>query len=162
MLNGRTRRAPVAQAATDLEAYLEGEEAIPDDTPPAFIGLRTKAQMYLERGPAGYRARDAFQMPRVESPRGLRKIRSGMEQIVLFRGYSLEKPFRGIGIEGFYALMQTLHLELERQKTVSIRASLLVDEMRMKHRVTGRGITLFNAVRRPVPGRKSRGSSDRG
>ena len=73
-------------------------------------------------------------------------IQKGMEQVAEFRGYSADKPFENLGISGFRMLLQTLHFELDMRSSQQTEESNFLDEMRMKHVVDGREITLYNKV----------------
>ena len=120
---------------------------IPAVAPPTFAYLFFKAKRYLKVGPEIYRKGDFFKMPPEDcSDLLLAAIQRGMEQISRSRGYSSDKPFTGIGIDGFYALLSTLHFELEKQSVTLLDEDILLDEMHMRHRVTGERIVLYNAV----------------
>ena len=123
-------------------------DSIPADTPPVFAYLLSKAEKYLKVGPEVYRAEDFFKMPRKENSKAmLAVIQRGMEQICKFCGYSRDNPFKGLGIDGFYALLSTLHFEVaEQQFSSDGHEAIIIDEMHMKHRVTGQRIVLYNAV----------------
>ena len=109
--------------------------------------MQSKAERYLEVGPAAYRADDFFGQPPADCPRLLlAAIRRGMEQICRSQGYSPATPFEHLGIDGFYALLDTLHFGLERQAIRAMDTDTILDEMHMKHRVTGQSIVLYNKV----------------
>lgn len=124
---------------------------VPKDTPPEFVYLWVKAKNYLKTTPEAYRKRDFFKMPDAGWPPSmLDTIRRGMEQIESFQGHSRDNPFEKLGVEGFYALLETLHFELETQRVFmkcepEFDGSLL-DEMHMRHRVTGKRVVLYNRV----------------
>ena len=120
---------------------------IPAGAPPAFAYLLFKAERYLKVGPEVYRNDDFFKMPPSNcSEPLLAVIKRGMEQISRFRGYSRDKPFTDLGIDGFYALLSTLHFEPEKQSVTLLDEDILLDKMHMRHRVTGQKIVLYNAV----------------
>lgn len=128
-------------------------DSIPEDTPEDFIYLWIKANRYLKTTPELYRERDFFKMPSKNWTTSiLNKVQHGMEQISRFHGHSIKKPLDELGIEGFYALLHTLHFEVQEQRLLSIPIpdsnanSDLLDEMHMRHRVTGNQIVLYNRV----------------
>ena len=115
--------------------------------PPAFMYLLSKARRYVKLGPQGYRADDALGMPPEDCPEPvLAAIRCGMEQLCALRGWSRDEPLEGIGIDGFYALLRTLHFEVEFQLASQLDDGTFLDEMHMRHSVTGRHIVLYNKV----------------
>lgn len=127
------------------------------DVPAAFRYIHYKSFGYLQLGPAVYREGDAFGMPPAEWPElTLDAVRVGCEQILAWRGLSPDSPLEGVGIGGFYSLLRMFHFERAEQTLVGSRGDLMLDEMRMKHGVDGREITLFNLVRsrrdEPEPG----------
>lgn len=120
---------------------------IQEDMPSEYLYLRCKAESYLILGPEGYREADTFGMPSLEEPEDmLEKIRMGMQQICKLQGWASEYPFEGLEIDGFYALMNTLHFELEMQRIFEKDDTMILDEMRMRHIVTGAQIVLYNRV----------------
>ena len=122
-------------------------DEIPDGTPVEFVYLLSKAGKYLKAGPAAYRAADMFKMPPADASEELLAIiQSGMEQICSYRGYSRDNPFTGLGIKGFYALLSTLHFEVEQQSATRVDAATILDTMHMRHRMTGEEIVLYNLV----------------
>ncbi|MCE5278872.1 MAG: hypothetical protein ABFD92_03920 [Planctomycetaceae bacterium] len=119
------------------------------------MNLVIKAQMYLERKEAKYRQGDARKMPPENWPQSLlRCVRSGMQQIAKGTGFSRETPFVGLGIEGFYALAHTLHLELVRQEAQlhSYPDGGILDSMIMKplSALLSGEVTLYNRVNHPA------------
>ena len=113
----------------------------------SFMYLHGKAEQYLEKGVESYRNLDAFEMPPKEwDEEVLDKVRSGMEQIFNLRGHSPESPLEGLGIRGFYALLETFHFELLLQAVVGQDETTFLDEMHMNHQITGQKLTLYNKV----------------
>ncbi|MBM4028245.1 MAG: hypothetical protein FJ280_23055 [Planctomycetes bacterium] len=114
---------------------------------PGFGYLVCKAERYLAIGPDKYRKADYFKMPPVDSsPETMAAIHRGMEQICQRKGTSRENPFVNLGVHGFHATLATLHFELERQSIEATDGEAILDRMRMKHRVTGMVVELFNKV----------------
>jgi hypothetical protein len=120
----------------------------PPGTPPKYIYIRTKAKRYLEVGPAAYREGDALHMPPASMDEDiLKKVESGMRQIIEWRGITPQTAFTGINIDGFYAMMSVLHFKLSSQATVACdKPNCILDEMTMQHAVTGEQIVLYNEV----------------
>ncbi len=120
---------------------------IPEEVPSEFVYLLTKAELYVKIGPDRYRKTDAGKMPPQDwSPEELRAVQTGMEQICQFRGWARDRPFEDLGVGGFYALLATLHFELEQQQALAVDESTFVDEMHMRHRMTGQTVVLYNLV----------------
>jgi hypothetical protein len=118
-----------------------------------FAYLHYKAFVYLQLGPAEYRKGDYFNLPPEDLPRSrLDVIRSGCEQILLWKGFSAQCPLEGIGIEGFYDLLQLFHFKLAEQAIVDGGGGKILDEMQMEHVVDSRTITLYNLVEPPSVG----------
>lgn len=98
--------------------------AYPVGLPSPFAYMHTKAQRFCKIGPEKYRKSDALGMPNEDWPTEiLDAISRGMTQVCEFRGWTQETPFEGIGIPGFYALMETLHFDCESQSLVAQDAS---------------------------------------
>ncbi len=117
------------------------------EAPPGSEYLLGKARKYLKVGPDIYRTGDFFKMPSADYPESiLTIIQHGMEQISRFQGFSRENPFEGLGVEGFYALLMTLHFELVLQRAYPLDEVTFLDEMQVKHLVTGKEIVLYNKV----------------
>ncbi len=113
-----------------------------------YVYMRTKAVQYLRVGPAIYRRQDYFHMPpgTWDQPI-LDLVAGGFRQIVEWRGLSEEDPFTGLGIDGFYAMMDVLHFELESQALVSMKPrGHILDQMVMRHRMDPSLIVLYNMV----------------
>lgn len=70
----------------------------------------------------------------------------GMAQLVHCQGITADNPIMGIGIEGFYALLRTLHFDFLSQALMSETREGYLDEMIMKHRITGMEISIYSLV----------------
>ena len=131
--------------------------ALPSDLPNKFIYMLSKADLYLRIGPERYRKGDALGMPEEDcSPEELAAIQRGMEQICQLQGYTPDNPFRDLDIDGFYALMRTLHFKLNMQVLREYReeSGEILDEMQMVHVMDGDEIVLYNLVPTPNARRK--------
>ena len=118
--------------------------------PEAFGYVHYKAFMYLQLGPARYRKTDFFNCPpRDWTKSRFRAVKSGCEQILMWRGLSPERPLRDIGIEGFYALLHLFHFKLQSQAALDGAPGMILDKMEMEHVVDSRKITLYNEVKSP-------------
>jgi hypothetical protein len=122
------------------------KQSEPVDAPPVFAYMLIKARRFLKIDAIKYRKHDAFNMPLEEWPEELlARVRKGMEQICEFRGYSREKPFEELDVDGFSALMATLHFKMERQ-ALCFDGAMTFDVMHMCHRMTDFRIVLYNKV----------------
>lgn len=119
--------------------------------PGVFAYLQAKAKRYSEVGPETYREGDFFDMPPEEwGQEQLARLESGMQQIVDGHGTTKERPITGLGISGFYELMAVLHFELDSQMLMDAGGPTeYLDLMRMRHRVDGRIVELYNLVVKP-------------
>ena len=116
-----------------------------------FDDLHYKAFVYLQVGPDAYRQIEAFGMPPASwTALELDAVRLGCEQIVQWRGLSLEAPLEGIGINGFYALAEFFQLERVWQAALIGGSDEILDAMQMKHAIDGRALTLLNLVKTPA------------
>ena len=138
------------QDAYDDEAPLPSEST---DVPDLFWYVHFKAFVFLRVGPDEYRTHDALSLPPADLPATrLDAIKRGCEQILQFRGLRPDRPVESIGVEGFYALLRLFHFRSEQQTALITEvADLVLDEMRMKHIVDGRELTLYNMVTVGVP-----------
>ena len=120
--------------------------------PSEFAYLLAKAQRYLKIGPDRYRRADAFNLPSQNlSPKTLDLVTLGMRQICQFLGYHEDRPFKDLGVGGFYALLETLHFGVVRQSARMAPDGSILDKMEMRHQVTNEEITLYNLVPPYVP-----------
>lgn len=114
---------------------------------PSFGYIAHKARTYCKIGHERYRKGDFFNFPDIALPDGiLAAIDSGMAQLCEYCGMTEEDPLKGLGIEGFYALMETLHFELEMQTLIGSTEETFLDKMDMKHKVTDLRVTVYNLV----------------
>ena len=114
-----------------------------------FIYLFSKAFLYLKMGPEAYRRRDFFKQPSEDADADeLAAIENGCRQILNGRGFSADQPLTGLGISGFYRLMDLFHFKLRSQSVagrVEGRRGML-DRMDMQHAMDERTCVLFNLV----------------
>ena len=109
--------------------------------------IRTKACLYLLRGPEYYRQQDYFSMPSEDwSDADIQILECGCKQVQNWMGGSPDRPFTGLGIHGFYKLMQLFHYERQEQALVDGNPDVMLDRIEFTHAVTGDSITLYNAV----------------
>jgi len=139
---------------TDLEMVERYEaETLPPPagvTPPEYFGyIHFKAYKYLKIGPNAYSAQDALGMPPTGAPPPLLAlVEQGCRQIVDWRGISPERPLQGLGIKGFYRLIEVFHFKVIGQSATFLANGSVMDKMTIKHSVTGEEITLFNLVKK--------------
>lgn len=125
-----------------------GQERRSGDQSPAFAYLVAKAEIYCKIGRAKYRKGDALRMPAADwSDETLDAVDRGMQQICRGWGRASERPLDGIGIEGFYALVETLHLEVTQQSAIGTEDGSFLDQMQIRHMLRpDMELTLFNLV----------------
>lgn len=123
---------------------------IPEEILFEVMYLHGKAECYLKVGPEAWRTEGLFNQPPADcSSEMLATIQRGMEQICLFQGFSRDNAFDGLGVDGFYTLLSILGFGFERQFSCKLNKDELLDEMHMKHLVTGQSIVLYNKVPKP-------------
>jgi hypothetical protein len=114
-----------------------------------YVYLHTKAYLYVQMGPDVYRKQDYFKLPAVDSdPADLAAIESGCRQILAGDGFSAARPFKGLGISGFYRLLELFHFSRVRQSIggKALSGKGFIDQMFMRHAVDERHIILYNEV----------------
>ncbi len=114
-----------------------------------FVYLFSKAYLFLKMGPEAYRNQDFFDQPSEDTdPSVLEAISNGCRQILSGRGFSAEEPLTGLGISGFYALMDLFHFKLGRQSIAGRMEGRrgMLDRMEMCHVMDERPCVLFNFV----------------
>ena len=114
-----------------------------------FPYIFTKAELYLQIGPESYRKEDFFQQPPLKlDMTDMESIRYGCEQIVEGRGFNISRPLQGLGVSGFYRLMELFHFQFESRKT---KYSFMYEEeegaldiMTFTHKMDDRKAKLFH------------------
>jgi hypothetical protein len=114
-----------------------------------FPYIFTKAELYLEIGPDNYRKEDFFQQPPLNLDTvDMESIRYGCEQITEGRGFNYSTPLQGLGVSGFYRLMELFHFQFESRKTkYSFKYEEekgALDIMTFTHQMDDRKATLFH------------------
>ena len=111
--------------------------------------MRTKAQKYIDVGFAEYRKLDAFNQPGEQMTKEvLVTYVRGCKQVIEYKGLTPETAFEGLGIPGFYKLMELFHYKVVKQRIAKMNHGAgILDEMHMKHRVTGQKMKLYNMVK---------------
>ena len=114
-----------------------------------FPYIFTKAELYLKIGPDKYRKEDFFQQPPLNvAAKDMESIRYGCEQIVEGRGFDHKTPLQGLGVSGFYRLMELFHFQFESRKTkYSFKYEEekgALDIMTFTHQMDDRKATLFH------------------
>jgi hypothetical protein len=131
-------------------AYEEATHRPPADiaVPEVFWYLHYKAFAFLKVGPDEYRRHDAHRQPPENLPATrLDAIHRGCEQILQFHGLSSDRPFEGISVDGFYALLRLFHFALDERAALGTGViGTVLDQMKMRHVVDGREVTLYNLV----------------
>jgi hypothetical protein len=117
------------------------------DIPEKFGYIHFKSFSYLARGPEAYRAQDAMSMPpEGTSPSTLALLDKGCRQILDWKGIQPDNPLTGLGIDGFYRLIDLFHFKVVQQSALHQNNGAIVDKMKISHVMSGEEITLFNQV----------------
>ncbi|MSP70276.1 MAG: hypothetical protein EXR20_08390 [Bacteroidetes bacterium] len=114
-----------------------------------FPYIFTKAELYFKIGPDNYRKEDFFQQPPLNLDTvDMESIRYGCEQIIEGRGFDYKTPLQGLGVSGFYRLMELFHFQFESRKTkYSFKYEEekgALDIMTFTHQMDDRKATLFH------------------
>ena len=117
--------------------------------PERFDYIRFKASLYLRIGPEAYRERDYFGFPPAEWPElKLDAVKSGCEQLLLWKGLTPVVPLDSIGVDGFDALMGMFHFgHLSYEVFAAVRPDSLLERMVMRHVIDAWEVTLYNLVK---------------
>jgi hypothetical protein len=100
------------------------------DPPEHFGYIHFKAYRYLRIGPDAYRAQDSLGMPPKGAPPHLiALIEHGCRQIVDWRGILPERPLQGLGVNGFYRMIEVFHFTLARQSAKYRDDGSVMDKM---------------------------------
>mgnify|MGYP007066235982 FL=1 len=111
--------------------------------------IRVKAKRYLKAGYKKYRHYDAFNQPRIRMTKKADELlKTGCKQVVGYRGMTIETAFDGLGIPGFYRLMELFHYKVVKQRIADIGNGIILDEMHLEHMVTRQKMKLYNRVNR--------------
>ena len=114
-----------------------------------YVYIQVKAEHFLDVGYMEYTKDDFFHQPGQNLTTGeLALLTSGCEQIADDRGLTIENPFEGLGIKGFYSLMRMFHFRSIQQEANFTDDDFIIDKITFQHRVTGKmqQIILFNKV----------------
>jgi hypothetical protein len=114
-----------------------------------FPYIFTKAELYIKIGPDNYRKEDFFQQPPLKlDTTDMESIRYGCEQIIEGRGFDHKTPLYGLGVSGFYRLMELFHFQFESRKTkysfIHEEEKGALDIMTFTHQMDDRKATLFH------------------
>ncbi len=114
----------------------------------AFAYIQFKASRFLEVGADEYRLGDALGQPPAEwDPSTIEIVAHGCQQILDGRGLTPERPLEGLGIPGFYKLLQLFHFKPREQVLLGdAPPGMMLDRMEMRHVMDGRAIVLYNLV----------------
>jgi len=109
--------------------------------------IRTKAKTYTRLGYEKYSKHDAFGKPGGRITKEIQGLLiSGCNQVIEYKGLTPETAFEGLGIPGFYLLMEMFHFKVVQQRIVKNENGTILDEMHMEHEVIGKRMTLYNKV----------------
>ena len=108
----------------------------PDQT---FIAgyVTHKARLLLKLGPQQYRLNDALSQPCASlGEHTIQQVLSGCYQIVNGSGFDPSHPLMGVSVPGLYAILDTFHFRVLRQKAKFTPGEYL-GELSITHQVTG-------------------------
>ncbi len=129
------------------------------EAPALFLYIHYKAWRFLKVGPDEYRLDDALQQPPATwGPETIAAVTRGCEQFLQYRGTTPDEPLEGVGIDGFYQLLQLFHFKAASQALLDHPSGMMLDRMEMRHVVDGRTIVLYNLVPPPSLGGPAAGS----
>lgn len=129
-------------------------ESFTDEENDLFIDCRfpyimTKAHNYLNGGPEVYRSTDALGFPSADwTDKDLELIKSGCEQMMEGIGFTADRPFRGLGVRGFYILFNMFHFDSVERKTKRLGIGKMLDQITFEHVIDGGRVTYYNLVER--------------
>ncbi|HNW77101.1 MAG TPA: hypothetical protein PKJ28_09475 [Bacteroidales bacterium] len=111
--------------------------------------IRTKAKHFIRTGHVNYTKGDAFGQPGLSLPETDHVLLlSGCDQVIRYRGLTPDTPFEGLGIGGFYRLMNMFHYEKVKQTIAANEEDHFLDKILFRHVVSGHEMVLFNKVRK--------------
>ncbi|MDY0083766.1 MAG: hypothetical protein RBR74_11345 [Ignavibacteriaceae bacterium] len=109
--------------------------------------ISEKARLFLLMNPEIYRKDDALGMPDPElTDEEMDLLSTGCRQIIEGKGKTAGDPLTGIGIHGFYLLIELFHFELSRQSAIETGEDGFLDKMECSHVVSGDELVLYNHV----------------
>lgn len=114
-----------------------------------FPYIYSKANQFLQMGADTYRKGDFFKQPPEEmSQEDLDILQLACRQIAEGKGFDKNKPLTGLGVSGFYDVMQLFHFQSKSRETFyQFRLGEekgALDCITFQHRVDGREATLYN------------------
>jgi hypothetical protein len=112
-----------------------------------FGYIWSKADQFLIHGPDKYRAGDFFGMPDSEwGQEELELVTEGCRQVLQGMGLTPEKPFKGLGIGGFYRLFELFHFEPAGRKSSFLPEGGVVDAITFRRLMDEGTVTYYNLV----------------
>ena len=128
-----------------MNEIIDTDDTPPDGIPRRYFYMRVKAETYLKVGPTEFRRQ--FGTPPIEwNPDDLALVEAGIEQVIRWKGMTIDDPFTGIGISGFYAMMDVLGFDAGKQSLAAMKPDSIIDRISFRHDGTGQEIILFNEV----------------
>jgi hypothetical protein len=111
--------------------------------------ISEKARIFLKMKPEIYRKNDALGMPDPDLTEDeINLITEGCRQILEGKGEKQVNPLTGIGIHGFYLLIELFHFNVEMQSIIQATKDGYLDKMDCVHLVTGCKLVLYNYISR--------------
>jgi hypothetical protein len=131
-----------------LQDDVQADEAEPLDTPAAFLYMRETAKRHLA-DPESFPNRVAMDLMLADrTPERVSLVQFGLCQIVAWRGFHPNRPFRGLGVGGLYALLWLLRFAVVRQTGQPVEPRHFLDTVDVRHRELGLDVTLYNLAPR--------------
>lgn len=113
-----------------------------------FPYMFTKAAIYLSVGPEQYSKEDYFKLPKTTDTEELEWIKQGCIQLCMGKGLFEGNPFTGLGVSGFYLLMELFHFKSVSRKTkrgIFIGGQRgVLDCITFEHIIDGRPASYYN------------------
>lgn len=109
----------------------------------AFAYFRSKAGIYLRKGPDAYRQDDYFSVPRlVWSSPELLSIEKAFRQIVAWQGLTVASPLEHVDPAILYRIVEITHFQFEAVSLSSSELEKPVAVVSLTHRMDGRALQL--------------------
>jgi len=115
-----------------------------------FSYILGKAIQYLTVGPVIYRKNDFFNQPLSSiNEEELAFIKNGCQQLLQGKGFTIDNPFTGLEVGGFYRLFDLFHFEFHSRithRTMRNKMNVFIDEMKMQHIIDQSVVVYFNLI----------------
>ena len=128
----------------------QADEPEPAGTPAAFLHMRAAARRYLLE-PGTFRKQATLYLTYADrTPERQAQVQSGFRQIIAWRGFHPDAPFRDLGVGGFYALLWLLHFQVVKQTAQPVDPNCFLDIVDVLHEELDLALTLYNVTPRAL------------